>query len=253
MEEALRYLDAFRAHTGKRLTISHMLAKCAAAALKECPDANAILRWNHIYLRKRIGVFFQVAMTDQGAGKADLSGATLYDVEQKPLTQIHDEFQAKVDAVRTRRDPALEKTRGLFRFLPSFLVYWVLNAVSFLSYTLNLDLRAFGIPSDPFGSLMITNIGTLGLETAFVPLVPYSRVPILLAVGAVREQPVVEQGRLTVGQVMKISATFDHRFIDGVHAAAMARVLRQWMEHPFEHFDPVPLPAEKALPAAPQQ
>jgi pyruvate/2-oxoglutarate dehydrogenase complex dihydrolipoamide acyltransferase (E2) component len=252
MEEALRYLEAFRAHTGKRLTVSHMLAKCAAVALKECPDANALLRWNHIYLRKRIGVFFHVVMTDEGAGKADLSGATLYDVEQKTLTQIHDEFQAKVDAVRARKDPALEKTRGLFRLIPSFLIYWVLNAVSFLSYTLNLDLRAFGIPRDPFGSLMITNIGTLGLETAFVPLVPYSRVPILLAVGAVREQPVAEKGRLSVGQVMKISATFDHRFIDGVHAAAMARVLRQWMEHPFEHFDPLPISTEKSLPAAPQ-
>lgn len=252
MEEAQRYLEAFRAHTGKRLTVTHMLAKCAAAALKECPDANALLRWNHIYLRKRIGIFFHVVMTDEGAGKADLSGATLYDVEQKTLTQIHDEFQAKVDAVRARKDPALEKTRGLFRFLPSFLVSWVLNTISFLTYTLNLDLRALGIPSDPFGSLMITNIGTLGLEHAFVPLVPYSRVPILLAVGAVREQPVVEQGRLAVGQVMKISATFDHRFIDGVHAAAMARILRQWMEHPFEHFDPLPRHAEKSLPAAPQ-
>jgi len=253
MEEAQRYLEAFRARTGKKLTFSHMLAKCAAAALKECPDANAILRWNNIYLRKRIGVFFQVVMTDEGADKADLSGATLYDVEQKTLSQICDEFQAKVDAVRTRRDPALEKTRGLFRLIPSFLVPFILRVISFFSYTLNLDLRAFGIPHDPFGSVMITNIGTLGLENAFVPLVPYSRVPILLAVGAVREQPVAEQGRLSVGQVMKISATFDHRFIDGFHAAAMARVLRQWMEHPFEHFEPLPPPAEQLLPAAPQQ
>jgi len=42
-----------------------------------------------------------------------------------------------------------------------------------------------------------------------------------------------------VRKVMKVNATFDHRFIDGAHAAVMARVLRAWIEHPFKHFDPV--------------
>src|SRR4029079_7311956 len=111
---AMRYIADFRAKTGKRLTVSHMLAKVAAMTLKEVPDANAVLRWNRVYLRKRIGVFFQVVMTDEGEGKTALSGATLYDVENKTLVQILDEFEEKVDKVRKRQDPALEKTRGLF-------------------------------------------------------------------------------------------------------------------------------------------
>src|SRR5262245_21560080 len=90
MDEALRYIEAFRQKTGRRLTVSHLMAKAAAMVLKECPDANAILRWNRIYLRKRIGVFFQVVMTDAGEGKVDLSGATLYDVERKSLSEIVD-------------------------------------------------------------------------------------------------------------------------------------------------------------------
>ena len=91
MEEAVKYLARFREKTGRRLTVSHMMAKVAAMALKEMPDANAILRWNRVYLRKRIGVFFQVVMTDEGAHKVDLSGATLYDVEGKSLVEIFDE------------------------------------------------------------------------------------------------------------------------------------------------------------------
>jgi pyruvate dehydrogenase E2 component (dihydrolipoamide acetyltransferase) len=70
-----------------------------------------------------------------------------------------------------------------------------------------------------------------------VPLVPYSRVPILLAVGAVKDAPVVEDGKLGVGKIMKVHATFDHRFIDGFHASVMSRVLRKWLENPYEHFD----------------
>lgn len=237
MDEAMRYMADFRARTGRKLTISHMMAKVAAMALKEVPDANAIMRWNRIYVRKRIGIFFQVVMTDEGAGKTDLSGATIYDVEQKSLVQIYDDFNAKVEKVRKRQDPALESTRKTFLGVPYFLLNPLLKLISFLSYTLNLDLRWAGIPSDPFGSMMITNVGSLGLDTAYVPLVPYSRVPILLALGNVRESPVVRDGKLAVGKIMKVNATFDHRFIDGFHASVLSRVVRDWFEHPYERFD----------------
>jgi pyruvate/2-oxoglutarate dehydrogenase complex dihydrolipoamide acyltransferase (E2) component len=237
MDEAIRYIHEFREKTGKKLTVSHLMAKASAMVLKECPDANAILRWNRVYLRRRIGIFFQVVMTDEGAHKVDLSGATIYDVEAKTLLEIYDEFNAKVEAVRARKDPALEKTRATFLGIPYFALGWVLRMISFLSYTLNLDLSGVGIPKDPFGSLMITNIGSLGLDTAYVPLVPYSRVPILIALGAVRDEPLVEKGQIVAGKIMRVNATFDHRFIDGFHASVMARVLKQWMEHPFEHFD----------------
>jgi pyruvate dehydrogenase E2 component (dihydrolipoamide acetyltransferase) len=237
MDEAVKYMQRFREVTGRRLTVSHMMAKVAAMALKEMPDANAILRWNRVYLRKRIGVFFQVVMTDEGADKVDLSGATLYDIENKSLLEICDEFEKKVSLVRERKDPALEKTRGTFKSMPYFLLNFMLKAISFLSYTLNLNLKWAGIPQDPFGSIMITNIGSLGLDVAYVPLVPYSRVPILLAVGAIKDEPVVRDGNVVPGKIMRINATFDHRFIDGFHAAMMSKIVRQWLEDPFEHFD----------------
>src|SRR6266545_6530863 len=122
MDEAMRYIHEFRRRTGRRLTVSHLMAKAAAMVLKECPDANAVLRWNRIYLRKRIGVFFQVVMDDEGADKVDLSGATLYDVHDKSLVEICDEFEAKVQAVRARTDPALEKTRQTFLSIPFFFL-----------------------------------------------------------------------------------------------------------------------------------
>lgn len=240
MDRALDYLARYREATGKRVTVSHLMARAVAAALERMPDANAILRFNRPYRRKRIGVFFQVAMTDEGEDKIDLSGATLYDVEQKDLGRLYDEFAEKVDLVRKRKDPQLEKTRGTFGRMPFFMVNSVLKLISFLTYTLNLDLSRFGVPKDPFGSVMITNVGSLGLDTAYVPLVPYSRVPILLALGAVKKVPVVEDEQVVVRSVMRIHATFDHRFIDGYHAAVMSKVVRQWMDDPDQWFGPIP-------------
>ena len=162
MDRALAYLTAFRAHTGKRATVTHLFAKAAAAALARTPEANAILRWNRVYLRKSVGVFFQVALTDEGEDHIDLSGFTLYNVEKKSLADIYDEFHARVTAVRARKDLALERTRSSMGRVPTWLLFTMLRLVSFLSYTLNLDLRLFGIPKDPFGSVMITNSGRWG-------------------------------------------------------------------------------------------
>lgn len=254
MEAALRYQEAFRAATGKRLTITHMMARAAAAVFEAMPDANAILRCNRIYLRQRIGVFVNVVSRDPDTGEIDLSGTLIRDPEQKTLAQVVDEFVERVAKVRARKDEELESTRGMFRRVPYFLLNRLLKFISFLSYTLNLDLRFLGVPNDPFGSVMITNIGTLGLSQAYVPLVPYSRVPLLVAMGAIEDAPVVTGGELAVGKVMQVSATVDHRILDGSHLAHMARTLRDWMENPFEHFDAIPAAAiepETAAPARP--
>jgi len=240
MDRAMEYIEEYRRRTGVRLTVTHLVGRAMVEVLKRMPDANAILRFNRIYLRKRIGIFFQVTMRDEETGKFDLSGATLYDLDKKSLREIVAEMEAKVHSVRKGTDKALEKGRRSFRFVPLILMNLVLRVMSFFAYTLNIDLSKLGIPKDPFGSVMITNIGALGLEAAYVPLIPYSRVPLLVALGAVKEVPLVENGRIVVGKVMDMNATFDHRFFEGAHAAVMASVMRAWMEDPVRHFGPIP-------------
>ncbi|MCK6505040.1 2-oxo acid dehydrogenase subunit E2 [Myxococcota bacterium] len=240
VDPVLDYLDAFRARTGRRLTLTHMLVKAVAAVLQEMPDANAVLRWNRIWLRKDVGVFFQVAMEDQQTGEIDLSGVTIHQADQKSLLQILDETEERVAQVRAHKDKALESTRATFKSIPFLLLNRVLDTLAFLTGTLNLDLSALGIPRDPFGSVMITNVGSLGLQEAYVPLVPYSRVPLLLAVGAVERRPVVEGDQVLVARTLRIFATFDHRILDGSHAARMSRTIRAWFAEPERYFGPLP-------------
>ena len=40
----------------------------------------------------------------------------------------------------------------------------------------------------------------------------------------------VEDGKVVPGTVMNVNASFDHRFIDGIHAAKMAKALRAHLE-----------------------
>ncbi len=253
MDKALAYIEAFRQKTGIRLTVTHLLAKAMAEALRRCPDANAILRFNRIYLRKRITISTLVVQTD--GGKVDLTSAKIDDAEQKSLREISAELEAAVQKVRQRRDEALEKSKGTIHSLPYAFLNFFTWLISFFMYTLNWDMTWAGMPKDAFGSAIITNVGSLGLDTAYVPLVPYTRVPIFIAPGAIKDAPVVENGKVVPGKLMNVNASFDHRFIDGFHASILANTFREMLENPFEHFDKLDevapaVPAEAAPPVS---
>ncbi|HEX5746941.1 MAG TPA: 2-oxo acid dehydrogenase subunit E2 [Archangium sp.] len=245
MDKALAYIEAFRVKTGIRLTVTHLLAKAMAEALRRCPDANAILRFNRIYLRKRITISTLVVQTD--GGKVDLTSAKIDDAEQKSLREISAELEAAVQKVRQRRDEALEKSKGTIHALPYAFLNFFTWLISFFMYTLNWDMTWAGMPRDAFGSAIITNVGSLGLDTAYVPLVPYTRVPIFIAPGAIKDAPVVENGKVVPGKLMNVNASFDHRFIDGFHASILANTFREMLENPFEHFDKL----DEVAPAVP--
>ncbi|MCA9667608.1 MAG: 2-oxo acid dehydrogenase subunit E2 [Myxococcales bacterium] len=244
MDRALDYIRDFRVATGRRLTVTHLVARAVAAALRETPDANALLRLGRIYLRDKVSVCMQVVMTDEGENKVDLSAVTLHDAADKSLLEIADEVEARVHRVRKREDPALESMRRFTRLVPAPLMGLFVEAVAFFAYELNLDMSRLGLPRDAFGSIMVTNIGTLGLDVAYPPLVPYSRVPIVVAVGAATLRPVAEESehgevQIVARRVMRLSATFDHRFVDGYHCARLAQTVRRWLESPYEYFDAI--------------
>lgn len=241
MEEAERYIKAFRERTGRRITVTHLVTKAVAEALRRVPDANAIIRWNAIYVRKHVDVSILVVQTD--GGKVDLAACTVRDCDQKSLYDLAGDIEQQVAAVRSRKDAAMEQGKKTVGMVPLIFMNAFLKLVAFLTYTLNLRLS--GVPRDPFGSATITNIGSLGLDTAFVPLVPYTRVNLFAAVGEIRDVPVVEDGKIVPGRVMKIGATLDHRVVDGFHASVLSKVIHEYLEHPFEHFDRI-----EALPEA---
>ena len=82
----------------------------------------------------------------------------------------------------------------------------------------------------------MTSLGSLGVSIAFAPLIPYARVPILITVGGVQDKPVAVNGEVKVRPILPVGVTFDHRFMDGVHAAHMNRIFRQCFENPEKYF-----------------
>ena len=244
MSKALEFAEAYSKQHGVRITPTHLVAKAITHCLQVRPELNGLLRRGRVYLRRNVSLFFQVNVPgkavngnrDERVAKAMLSGTTVREAETKTLAEIALALRAQAAEVRRGRDPSFAACLRIASLLPWRLVRGFLDLGSWLIYGLNLNLGFLGLPEDPFGSVMITNVGGMGIDVAWAPLVPYTRVPLLLALGTVRDKAVVENGEIKVRPVLSIGVTFDHRLIDGVHAAHMSDEFKKCFADPAKYF-----------------
>ena len=76
----------------------------------------------------------------------------------------------------------------------------------------------------------VSNLGMFDVDSfAAIIFPPHAAV---LAVGTVKEQPVVRDGQLAVGQVMKATLSTDHRVADGAEAARFLVEVKDLLEQP---------------------
>lgn len=86
-------------------------------------------------------------------------------------------------------------------------------------------------PSDWEGSTFtISNLGMFGIEEFTAIINPPDA--CILAVGGIKETPVVKNGEIVPGNVMKVTMSCDHRAVDGAVGSAFLKTLKGLLEDP---------------------
>ena len=76
----------------------------------------------------------------------------------------------------------------------------------------------------------ISNLGMFGIDE-FTAIINTPDACIL-AVGGIKQTPVVRDGQIVVGNVMKVTLSCDHRVVDGALGAAFLQTLKELLEQP---------------------
>lgn len=228
-EQVLKFIEKKRAESGVKITLTHAVGKAIAHTIQKHPEINCVLRFGKLYPRKTVDVFFQVATDEKGE---DLSGAVIRNADQKSIVDIARELEESARKIRTKEDQTYTKFKNMTKSLPGMFASTLLGIGGFILYKLNIWSPLLNSPKDAFGSIMVTSIGSLGMDEAYGPLVPYSHVPSVIAVGALTEKPVVRNGQIVIGKMIRVCATFDHRLIDGIHGSKMAKTMKAIFHSP---------------------
>lgn len=230
-EGVVRCIEQLRARTGETVTLTHFVGKAAALAIAAAPEVNGFASFGRLMLRDTVDVFFQVAFFDRPAdprsravvrADANLAGAKVCGADSKSVLEIARELREKAEALRSRGEAPTARVASALNRLPAPLTSVAMRAAELLTYDAGFNLTPLGIPDNPFGSCMVTNVGVFGIREGYAPLIPYARVPIVLTLGAMREAPVVRDGAVVVRRVVTLGVAFDHRVMDGYQAGAMA-------------------------------
>ena len=161
-----------------------LLVAAVAAALRAEPTVNARIEGNNIVTPSQVDVGFAVALDEAFAFGGGLIVPVVCDADTKSLAEIEAELGDKVDRARSKALLPEEVTGGTFT---------------------------------------ISNLGSLPGASHWRGATPIATVgqSAILAVGRLRDAIVVGDDRTpTVGSVLPLSLTHDHRLIDGSVAGA---------------------------------
>jgi pyruvate/2-oxoglutarate dehydrogenase complex dihydrolipoamide acyltransferase (E2) component len=231
--DGLGFLEKTNASSPVPITVTHVVAKAMALVLKKFPEINSVIRRQRFYLRDGVDIFAQVAIpTDAEGRKPDLSGAKIIGCDAKSLSEIARDLASKSERIRSRKDPQFQATFGMLKWIPRSILSFVIRFLCFLTYEVGFSAPKLGLPEDPFGSAMVTSVGSLGAPAAFVPFFPLGRVPLIICVGQVRPRPWVVDGQVVARPVLDLVVTFDHRYMDGLTAVRMEEYFLEILKEP---------------------
>jgi pyruvate dehydrogenase E2 component (dihydrolipoamide acetyltransferase) len=223
----LRFVEEQRA-LGYKITPTHLVGRAVGLVLREVPELNVRIVGGRAYARPSADVFYITSIE----GGRDLTGIKIEHVDRKSVVDIASELGERAGAAKAGRDADLAKSKRLMDALPLPVLRGALRVTAWITGDRDKSVGALGLARSPFGSALITSVGSFGLPMGFAPLSWMYGAPLLVLVGTITEKPVVVDSKIEIRSVLPITATIDHRFVDGWHIGRAMTTFRAYLEAP---------------------
>ena len=233
----LAFVERARA-AGHRVTPTHLVGRALAHALHEVPDLNVRLLGGEAAPRESVDIFF---ITMVGGGR-DLSGVKVVGADIKSAYEVATELGSRAKTLKSGKDPAFAGTKRLMDSLPMPALRRALKLGAWITGEKARSVPSLKLEASPFGSAIVSSLGSIGLPLAFVPLAWMYKVPIIIVAGEIADKPVAIAGKVEVRPMLPLTASIDHRYADGWHIAQVVKPFRAYLEDPASFEPALPRP-----------
>jgi pyruvate/2-oxoglutarate dehydrogenase complex dihydrolipoamide acyltransferase (E2) component len=213
---------------GLKITLTHIFTLILSRGLKEeVPELNCYVRRGNIVQRKQVDAMVSVLLPD-----GSMSSVRVVNADQLSLAECVDVLATAIRDTRAGDENKTMKMKGVMGRIPWPLRKWIFSFIKWLTVSMGASMPAIGLSSDNFGSFMMTNIGTIGLDTGYPAMFPISNVSFVFVLGKVSKRPVVIDDKIVIRKIVTISSTMDHRIMDAMHGGKMFRYIRRMIAEP---------------------
>ena len=221
--DACRFLERKR-QDGTKITMTHLATAVLARAVAfDVPEMNAFVRRGAVVGRKRLDVMVPVSV----GGDSGVTPAIIRDAHARTVTSIASEIRKKATSGRAGNETRAAQNKYLLNRVPWPLRRPVFRLLKWITVDLGFELRTLGLSAHSFGSFVVSDIGTFGLNTGMTALMPAAKVPAVIVLGKVEQKPVVRDGEVVIRTVLPLTGTFDHRIVDGMQIGKLARGIKR--------------------------
>lgn len=223
---------------GVKTTLTYLLTLIIGRGLRqEVPELNTYLKRGKIKQRDQVDGTVSVLLPGGQMGSVKIENA-----DQLTTEEISEEIGRNIANSRKGNENDAMQSKSMLANVP-----WPFRNLLFKIYrtiTINwgISLPMIGLDSNSFGSYVVSNIGTVGLDTGFGSLLPSSNISFIMILGTVNKKPVVLNDEIVVRKIMWLSSTLDHRVVDGSHGGRLFRVIKKLAKNP-ELLDKKPDPS----------
>ncbi len=229
VEQALAFVARLRERSGQRVTLTHLVGKAVGEVLTRVPEFNRTLVLDTLLEHERADLSILVGLD----GGEDVDWVKLEDIGGKAVVDIAREVDAGATRVRERGARAGRRGGIAERVLPVFLLRPLMALAGGYAAGMGGSLRVFGVAPRPFGSAVITNAATFGIDEVYDPRTGFGHVSFNVVICRVRERPTVVDGRVEARRCFNLCVNADHRVVDAVHLGRALDVLREVLENPW--------------------
>mmetsp|Transcript_23244 Transcript_23244/g.24181 ORF Transcript_23244/g.24181 Transcript_23244/m.24181 type:complete len:311 (-) Transcript_23244:68-1000(-) len=232
VSNAKRFMKEYEEKTGIKLTWTLLCTKIMGLAMVKHPNFNAAIQCGRLVRRSNIDMSLLINLDGKNLGKK-----LLRDIDKKSLAELDNELKSSSKLIREGKDEDFKKQVKLIDLFPSFVVGVLLEIVGFLS-NLGLNIKSLGVESHTFGSMMITSVGSpsFNVEDGYAPLLGFTHTVGVATICTVKTKSILQKdGSLLKKEVITMNFALDHRYIDGVLGAKLARELATIFKDPHKY------------------
>jgi len=213
---------------GLKITLTHIFVLIVARALKyEVPELNCFIRRGNVIGRDYVDAMVSVLNEDK-----QMTSVKIANAETLTLAELAAVMNDAIKNTRSGNESKTMRMKGFLASIPWPFRNWIFILIRKITISWGLSIPALGLSGESFGSFVITNIGSIGLDMGYPALFPTSNVAIVFVMGGVSKKPVVVNDQIVVRRIMSLGAALDHRVVDAVHGGKLFKFIRQTVRNP---------------------
>jgi len=213
---------------GIKTTLTYLITIIIGRGIRqEVPELNTYVKRGKILQRKQVDATVSVLLPGGQMGSVKVENA-----DQLTTAEISNKIGDNIANSRKGNENDEMQSKSFLAKLPWPIRNWFFKIYQTITINWGISMPVLGLDSNSFGSYVISNIGTVGLDTGFGSLLPSSNISFVFVLGAINKKPIVVNDEVVVRRVMLLSSTLDHRVVDGSHGGRLFRFIKMVAKNP---------------------